>query len=154
MLPRLKEHLGIPIIRSSQLHKPPPYPYVTYTITSPRLPNRGSYGIIPGSDDPNDELSRLYFKQIKFVVSFTVAALDQDAAYHYSALAYEWFELDGVAFLRDHNIGVVRLEPMTARDNALTIETEYRHGFDVRLSTIDFAQRDHEDFIQSIELKE
>ena len=38
------KYLGCPVVRSNQNEAPPPYPYVSYTITTLMSENKGTYG--------------------------------------------------------------------------------------------------------------
>ena len=46
-------------------------------------------------------------------------------------LAYDYFALSGNTYLSDNNIIAQRVQSITSRDNLLTIDYEYRKGFDV-----------------------
>ena len=56
---------------------------------------------------------------------------DDIQALNIAMQAYDWFALIGNIYLSSNNIVVQRVGNITNRDNLLSIEYEYRRGFDV-----------------------
>lgn len=120
----LKDYLKIAVIRSNQAGTPPPYPYLSYTITSPSSQNKGSYGVY------SDGLRR---KPITQGLSFTIQSDDAIKVMELALKAKDWFEYYGNPYFDEHDIIVQSVSGIANRDNLLTIEYEYRLGFDVVL---------------------
>lgn len=117
----LQELLGYPVIKANQHSPAPPYPYVTYTITSPVVANGGTWG------EYEDSVKRKPFKQ---VWSFTVQSNDDTQALELAMRLYDYFDNRNEA-LDGENIIVEGVSNINNRDNFITIQYEYRYGFDV-----------------------
>ena len=139
----LQEALGCPVIRQNQTAPIPDYPYVSYLISTPRVANNGTYGYY-GNDS--------YAKPFSQVWSFTVQSDDCTESQDLAAKAHEWFELTNGNYLDDNNIVVERLMNITSRDNLLTIEYEYRNGFDVQFALMDAIGVEPDEYIEVAEL--
>ena len=111
-----------PVIMSNQTKRVPEYPYVSYTITTPVVANMKGYGIA-------EDGTR--FKPLVQIWSFTVQSSDDVEAFNIAMTAYDWFALAGNTYLSDNGIVAQRVGNIANRDNLLTIEYEYRFGFDV-----------------------
>lgn len=120
----LSEYLTMPVIRSNSTGEPPGYPYISYTLTTPIHANNGSWG------EYEDGGHRKPFRQ---TWSITVQADDAGVSLDSAVKAYEWFDKTGILYLSDNGVLVERLYDISNRDNMLTIEYEYRLGFDVVL---------------------
>lgn len=118
----LKEYLKIPIIRSNQTGEPPKYPYGSYTITTLASENGGTWGRY---EDGKER------KPFTLSLSFTIQSNNAAEAMTLTLKAHEWFDHVGRVYLNDNNIIVQSVGNVSNRDNFLTIEYEYRHGFDV-----------------------
>ena len=120
----LKTYLGAPVIRSNQAGKPPAYPYLSYTITTLMSENNGTWG------EYEDGAARKPFTQ---VWSVTAQSDDYDEAVSLAAKAREWLDYAGRAELENAGIIVQSVTGIANRDNLITIEYEYRQGFDATL---------------------
>lgn len=118
----LKDYLGCPVIRSNQNAEPPPYPYVSYTITTLMSENRGTYGRY------DDGVAR---KPVTCIWSITVQSDDNIKSVTLANKAREWLDYAGTVYLNDNNVIVQSVGGVTNRDNVLSVEYEYRNGFDV-----------------------
>ena len=118
----LKEYLKCPVIRSNQNKEPPAYPYVSYTITTLMSENKGTYGVYEDGKD------RKPFKQIW---SITVQSDDDTESVDLAVKAHQWLDHIGRVYLNDNNVYVQSVGGISNRDNILTVEYEYRKGFDV-----------------------
>lgn len=120
----LSQYLSLRVIRSNQTGEPPAYPYLSYTITILESANNGTWG------EYEDGIDR---KPVTQTWSITVQSDDVSEAMEYTMKAREWFEHVGRKYLSDNDIIVQSVGSIGNRDNMLTIEYEYRNGFDVVL---------------------
>ena len=116
-----------PVIMANQAIPAPPYPYLSYTVTSPVVSDTAHYSV--ATDGTR-------FKSLEQIWSFTVQSDDDTEAMNIALLAYDWFALTGNTYLSDNDIIALRVGNVTNRDNLLTIEYEYRRGFDVNFSLL------------------
>lgn len=117
----LKEHTGVEVVLANQAAHIPKYPYISFTVTSPTIANTGTYGRY---DDGFDR------KPVKQVWSITAQAESTDEAAIIAQKAYDFFDRFHDV-LAEYEIVVVRLGTINNRDNFLTVNYEYRCGFDV-----------------------
>lgn len=117
----LRAYLGCPVIRSNQNESPPPYPFLSYTITTPMSENRGTYG------DYEDGARR---KPVTQIWSITSLSDDNSESVTLAVKAREWLDCFGTTYLSDSGVIVQSVGGITNRDNFLTAEYEYRNGFD------------------------
>jgi len=115
------------VVRQNQVAEIPPYPYVSYTLTTPVAADKGTYS--------QAEDGTLY-KAVLQTWSFTVQSDDQDEALTLALKAYDYFTSAGVVPLSDKGITVRRVRDVTTRDNLLTIQYEHRNGFDVTFGVL------------------
>lgn len=118
----LKEYLNCPVIRSNQNSEPPEYPYISYTVTTLKSENKGTYG------EYSDGKERKPFTQ---TWSITALSNDDSECVLLANKAHEWLERAGYLYLSDNKVIVQSVGNVTNRDNFLTVEYEYRKGFDV-----------------------
>lgn len=119
----LSTYLNCPVIRSAQNAKPPPYPYVSYSITTLMSENKGTYGVYPDGTD------RKPFTQ---VWSITVLSSDNSECMKLACKSRDWLDHAGTVFLNDNKVVCQSVGSITNRDNFLTADYEYRNGFDVK----------------------
>ncbi len=124
----LKEYLGCEVVLANQTAPIPEYPYVSFSITTPIVANRGTWGRC------DDDMDR---KQIEQIWSITVQSDKSGESAQLCLKAYDWLDHIGTLFLNDNKIVVQRLENITNRDNLLSVGYEYRNGFDVVFSLMD-----------------
>ena len=110
------------VVRQNQVAEVPPYPYVSYSVTTPVDEASGAYS--------EAEDGTLY-RDVLQTWSFTVQSDDEEEALTLAMRIYDFFSVAGVTHLADHNITVRRTRSITARDNLISIEYEYRKGLDV-----------------------
>lgn len=118
----LKGYLKIPVIRLNQTGEPPAYPYLSYTITNLINENKGTWG------EYEDGKNR---KPATQTWSITVQSDNASEAMELTVKAHDWLDRVGLVYLNDNGIIVESLSNVSNRDNMITIEYEYRHGFDV-----------------------
>ena len=118
----LKEYLGCTVIRTNQNAEPPAYPYVSYTITTLASANNGTY------EEYTDGTTR---KQLKQTWSITAQSNNESESVNLALKAREWLDYAGRVYLKDNGVTVQSVTNVTNRDNILTVEYEYKNGFDV-----------------------
>lgn len=140
----LKDYLKCPVIRSNQNAKTPRYPYCSYTVTTVASENDGTY------QEHEDGVAR---KGVNTILSITVQSDDNAESVTLAQKARDWLQYAGSTYLNDNGIIVQAVTSITNRDNVLTVEYEYRNGFDCifwgydkvglpNLETIDAAEID------------
>lgn len=117
----LRAYLDCPVIRSNQTAELPPYPYISYTVTTLMSANGGTYG------EWYDGIAR---KQVTTTWSITALSDDNAESAALAMKAREWLELVGQIYLNDNKVIVQSVGAITNRDNILTYGYEYRNGFD------------------------
>lgn len=135
-----------PVIMANQASPIPEYPYISYTVTTPVGSNMKGYSIA-------EDGTR--YKPLTQTWSFTAQSDDDVEASTVALLAYDWFALIGNTFLSDNNVVAQRVESITNRDNLLTIEYEYRRGFDVEFLLVnEISKEDSEQagFIEDVQI--
>ena len=110
------------VIRQNQNAPSPPYPYVTYTVTSLLPASGGTYS--------EAEDGTLY-KNITQAWSFTVQSDSQEEAYEIAMKIYDFYTAYALTALAGKNIAVMRVQNVSPRDTFLTIEYERRVGLDI-----------------------
>lgn len=118
----LSEYLGCKVIRTNQNQKPPAYPYVSYTITTLASANKGTYG------EYDDGIVR---KQIEQTWSITAQSDKTGESMNLALKAREWFDYAGRIYFQANDVTVKAVTNITNRDNILTVDYEYKNGFDV-----------------------
>ena len=141
----LKDYCGVPVIQSNQNEEPSFDTYLSYTITTPMSENKGTYGVYKDGKD------RKAFTQIWSISSISSDNLKSVAN---ACKAREWLDHVGTTTLSDNGVIVQSVGSVTNRDNFLTVEYEYKNGFDVVFWLMDenegAAERD--EYIESVEL--
>lgn len=117
----LKGYTGRPVIRGNQTAPLPPFPFLSYNVTTPAGDNKGTY------QKHEDGIDRL---MVRSVWSFSAHAEDWDESVMLATQAREWIEHSGRAWLAEHGITVQSTTEVTNRDNILTVEYERKNGFD------------------------
>lgn len=139
----LQKELLCCVIRANQTAPAPPYPYVSYTVTSPVISNKGTYGLY------DDGVER---KPVKQIWSFTAQSDDSTESMTLALKVQNWFDRKGRVYLKDNFIVVRNVSEISNRDNLLTIEYEYRNGIDVTFSLMDEIVLNDE-YIEKINIK-
>ena len=118
----LSEYTGVKVVRSNQNAPQPEYDFIQYTITTLKSENNGTYG------EYEDGIMRKGVTQ-----TWSISALSDDSTKSVTLAdkAHEWFSRVGKLYLNDNNVIVQSVGGITNRDNVLTVEYEYKNGFDV-----------------------
>lgn len=118
----LQKYLNCLVIRANQTAPVPDYPYISYTVITPMGSNNGTWGKY---EDGKDR------KPYTQTWSFTVQSDDHIESVDLAIKARDWLDHVGTVYLNDNHVIVQQVGNITNRDNLLTIEYEYRNGFDV-----------------------
>jgi hypothetical protein len=111
-----------PIVEQANTDEQPPYPFGTYTITSPYL-NVKRYRV-------GDEV----IEDVEIVVSYTWISQSSFESVQLAQMAATLLNsTKAKQKLRDAGIVVVSTMGLGSRDNFISIEVERRNGFDVKL---------------------
>ena len=132
----LKTHLGCEVIMANQNSPIPKYPYVSYTVVTPKKANNGTYG------EWEDGVKR---KEVQQIWSFTVQAATDTESKVIALSAQDYFGDIGYLYLSDNGIAVQLLGNITCRDNFITTGYEYRNGFDVTFALADEIAKNEDD---------
>ena len=132
----IKEHLNIEVIRVNQDAPAPAYPYIGYTITTLMKTNNGTYS------EYVENNVKVYCKEFQQIWSFTVYAADDLQSKQLAIELYDYLDNIGSADLGDNDIVIQRIGDITNRDTLLTIDFEYRNGFDVTFAFMNETQHD------------
>jgi len=131
----LKEYINAPIIRLNQNAPPPNYPYACYNITTLQSKNNGTWGIY------KDGIERIPITQT-WSLTFQSSRIYESE--ELAIKAKNWFENIGRQYLKDNNIIIQSVGSITNRDNIISIEYEYKNGFDVVLWFLDEVEKNIE----------
>ena len=141
----LRAYLGCPVIRNNQNAEPPPYPYLSYTVTTLMSENKGTYGKY------DDGFAR---KPVISIWSITAQSDDNIESVTLANKAREWLDYVGTVALNDNEVIVQSVGAVTNRDNVLSVEYEYKNGFDVSFWLYDEIQEPETETIEIIEFGE
>lgn len=141
----LKEYLRVPVIRNNQNRDPPDYPYVSYTVTTLASANKGTYG------EFTDGIDR---KAVKQTWSITAQSDNNDESVTLACKAREWLEHVGRLYLSKNKVIVEQVTNITNRDNIITIDYEYKNGFDVVFVLFDEIQKPDNGYIETVKLNQ
>lgn len=147
----LNEYMGdkCPVLLSTSVEKQIPYPYISYTITNPRIePVKWSMYEEIGTDT----IKRRYETIIEQVYSFTVIGNEEDQVQDLMHEAVNYFRIYGVDDLSIHQIAIVEVSNVQNRDNFVSVEYEKRIGFDVRFRMTEVSEYESVRYIETINI--
>lgn len=137
----LKRECGCEIIKSNTTARMPPYPYLSFTILTTEN-RKGTYSGQGTRTIP-----------VKQTWSFTVQGDQDDETLETAMKARDWMEEAGRLHLNDRGIVVQSLGAVTSRDNLISIEYEYRKGFDMVLSLVNTVELPETETIEQINIE-
>ena len=138
----LKAVTGCEVIKSNLANAPiPPYPYLSFTVTNTDT-KKGTYSVAGSRYIP---LTQTW--------SLTVQSDKDNEAQSAAMKAKDWLEDTGRTYLADHGIVVQSVGAISNRDTLLTVEYEYRKGFDAVLSIVNVIEEQESETIEHIEIK-
>lgn len=122
LIKAIKDGTGYPLIAENSAGDPPPYPYCSYTITSPKI-----------------DIERDYEGAIfELVVSLTWHGTSSVGVLNLAKKAESYLKSSqGRKALSDKGIVIVSTSGFTSRDNFISIDYERMAGFDVQLRVRD-----------------
>lgn len=124
----LSKYAACPVVLANQIAHIPRHPYISFTVTTPVGANNGTYGAYEDG---------IYRKPINQIWSFTAQSGAPDEAQELALKAHNYFDYVGVTSLVESGIVVSRLGDITGRDSLLSVNYEYRCGFDVTFGLMD-----------------
>lgn len=133
------------IIRSDQNAEPPPFPYLTYKITTYATENRGTYG------EYEDGKAR---KPVKQIWSITAHSDKYTEAITLANKAREWLDYVGRVYLADNGVIVESVGAVTDRSNVLTVDYLYSYGFDCTFPVFDEIDISNDEIIEVFSYEE
>lgn len=140
----LKAVTGCEVVKANLANSPvPPYPYISFSILRTTT-RKGSYSI--RSDGT-------HYMPATQVWSVTVQGKNDTETQNLALKARDWLEESGRAVLNDSGIVVREVGDVVNRDTLLTINYEYRKGFDVTFSFMNVVEVNRE-IIETTEIKE
>lgn len=140
----LKQATGCEVVKANLAGAPvPEYPYISFTILNTET-RKGTYSVMNNRE-----------RLIPLVQtwSFTVQGDDDDETLEAAMKARDWLEEAGRIALGDQGIVVQRAGQIQNRDTLLTVDYEYRKGFDAVLSIRNIVETDQE-IIEHVNFKE
>ena len=148
----VKDYLKCEVIQANQVSPIPPYPYVSYTVTTPMVANNGTYGEVIKEVD--GKTIKTYCKEFQQVWSFTVQSDDDTQSKTLALALYDCLDKACSEELAEKEIVVQRIGNITSRDNLISIQYEHRNGFDVTFAFMNEIEAgETEEVIESVEIK-
>lgn len=140
----LKKVTGCEVVKSNLAGVPiPPYPYVSFSILHTET-RKGTYS----------EGSQVKYMPMTQTWSITVQGDDDDETMEIAMRARDWLEETGRLTLSNEGIVVQRVGTIQNRDTLLTVEYEYREGFDVVFSMQNRIEDKKLEVIEHADIKE
>lgn len=122
LIKAIRNGTGYPLIEANSAGEQPPYPFCTFTITSPKI------------DIERDQDNALF----EIAVSLTWHGTSSLGVLNLSKKSESYFKSsDGRKTFEDNGIVVVSTTSVSGRDNFISIDYERMAGFDVRLRVRD-----------------
>nr|DAE80291.1 MAG TPA: tail completion protein [Bacteriophage sp.] len=139
----LREGLAVSVIRSNTANKLPKLPFLSYTITS-LLDNAKSTW--SRYDDLTDRIPATQ------MWSITLNAADFGECSKLAISAYDYFSKAATEYLKKYGIVILSVSEIVPRDNFLSVDYEYRLGFDVKLGLMNEISFKNETTTDDIEV--
>lgn len=119
--------------------------FISYKFISP-FGNEVAHEVI-------DDEKIIYRSQFQMTLSLTVYSKDKAESKNTALALRNWFRFQGYEYLKDKNLIVVEIQPMTDRTTFLDTDYDNRVGFDVVLRHVYTDERATE-VIESAEINE
>lgn len=139
----LKQIAECEVVKSNQIHEKPSYPYISFTITTPIHREGGTYC---------EEESGVRFRDLLQTWSITIQSDNDNEANELAMRVFDWFQIQSYA-LKDNGIVVEDIGDINNRDSMISMEYEYRYGFDVDFRVrheIKITQEEQENIINEV----
>lgn len=129
----LSSFIGMPVIESDTAAEMPPYPFLTYNVTTSGI-STGYPGMTILVDLDDDTVTEQYIDQPIMMVSINSYAIRKTVSIQNAMRAADWLNTTGHDVLKSKaNTVVVDIGDIQSRDVQLGDEWERRNGFDVTL---------------------
>lgn len=140
----LRDTLGISVIRSNTTAPLPKLPFCSYTVRTLLDNSKGTWARYEDGCDriPAHQTYSITINSEKYSECATLALT-----------AFDFFTNTGVVQLKDNGIVVESVGAITPRDTVLTVDYEYRQGFDVKFGLMNTLEYSKDDGIQTITLE-
>ena len=147
----LNNYMGdeCPVLLSTSVEPQQKYPYISYTITNPRI-EPVKYSMY--EETRLDRIKRRYETIIEQVYSFTVIGNEEDQVHDLLHKAVNYFRIYGVNDLSIHQIAIVEVSNVQNRDNFISVEYEKRIGFDVRFRVTEISDYETTNYIEIVKI--
>lgn len=132
----LKDYLKIPVVRGNQNAAPPDYPYLSYNVTTLESANNGTWG------EYEDGTDRIPVTQ---TWSITVQSDNDMESITLASKAREFLCHTGTCYLNDNDVIVQKVTNITNRDSLISVDYEYKNGFDVVFWLMNEVERQTEE---------
>jgi len=138
-----------PVVLSTSVEMQLDYPYISYTITNPRI-EPVKYSMYEEANE--DKIVRKYETIIEQVYSFTVIGNEEDQVHDLLHKAVNYFRIYGVDMLSQRQIAIVEVSKVQNRDNFISTEYEKRIGFDVRFRMVETSEVESFNYIETVNI--
>ena len=128
----IQEKFGCAVVKSNITEHVPEYPYISFTMTGIRTQQR-TYAD-----------AEMPYVPAEITYSWTVQSNDDDEALELAHGLHDWFEMTGRMYLKDNGMVFTDVGGIVERDNMITLQYEYRKGFDCILHLMNYVDRDQE----------
>lgn len=140
----LRESLAVSVIRSNTPNKLPKLPFLSYTITSLLDNEKGTW-----SRYESDLADRIPAAQ---TWSITLNAADFGECSKLAISAYDYFSKTATEYFKKYGIVILSVSEIVPRDTFLSVDYEYRLGFDVKLGLMNEVSFKNETATENIEV--
>ena len=139
----LREYIGVEVIRSNTSKPLPKLPFGSYTITSLLNNRKGTWGRYEDSKD------RIPTTQ---VWSITLNSKDFGECTNLAVATHDYFSKAAIGYLKEYGIVVLSVGAIASRDTFLSVEYEYRMGFDITFGLMNELSYENEVKTDDIEI--
>lgn len=140
----LAAQLGVTTIVADQSGTQPKYPFTTVKMI-------GAGELVGQPSQYMKGTTMVQEQDVEFTMSINCYSDEIDIANDLAYKALQYFEFEGVAPLQEQNIAIIETHLLEDRSSFLTVDWEYRIGFDVRLRARSRITKDVE-YIDKVEL--
>lgn len=137
----MEKYCGCPFVPSNTTKEMPAYPYMSFSLIRDKL--------IGGTYSEGEKL----YKALDLTYSFTVQAKSEQEAQIIAMKARDYLDEAGRLNFQEAGVVINNLTGITSRDNLLTIEYEYRRGFDAVIAVFNEINRPDHGIIEKANIK-
>ena len=141
----LHDYLNVTIVPIESLETKQEYPYLTYNITSPYIPEPYMPDISSRTVDSidkefKDDVIESYKEQPQMVISINSYSRDKLESQELAKKAADYLKYHGYEFFNDENIVIVDVMSLANRTIRIVDHYEHRTGFDVKIRVTDVVE--------------